>query len=170
MIHKSYLEQEAVCSHRPYRITEARDDLCGVCILFRAFQIPWISTTLSTNLSSFQLSKIFKTQTERKNKTVFPEFSRLTIKFSNWLSRPDDEILIFHDWDTEIFYNSYELCLRNSVNYLLSLGFLLYDNNLPNDWETQNVSSWTELKSLKSNEFWIKRLRYGGMLTSSLST
>ena len=38
MIHKSFLEQEAVSSHRPYRITEARDDLCGVCILFRAFQ------------------------------------------------------------------------------------------------------------------------------------
>lgn len=130
---------------------------------------PWTCPVFYDLTLSCQLSKIFKTQTKNNN-TVFPDFSRLTIKFCDWLSRPEDEILIFHDWDTEIFYNSYELCLRNSVNYLLSLVFLLYVNNLPNGWETLNVGSWTELKSLESNEFLIKKLRYGGMSTSSLST
>ena len=62
-----------------------------------------------------------------------------------------------HDWDTEISYNSYEPCLPSSVNYLLSLVFLLYVSNQPNGWETLNVSSWNELKSLESNEFWIKK-------------
>ena len=172
MIHKSYLEQDAVCSHRPYRITEARMTCVGFAYsleLFKFHEFPRLfprTCPVFHDLTfSCQLSKIFKTQTKRKNKTVFPDFSRLTIKFSDWLSRPDDEILIFHYWDTEIFYNSYELCLRNSVNYLLSLVFLLYVNNLPHGWETLNVGSWTELKSLESNEFLIKKLRYGGMST-----
>ena len=102
---------------------------------------------------TLRLAVNFQTFSKHKQKnTVFPDFSRLTIEFYDWLSRPEDEILIFHDWDTEIFYNSYELCLQNSVNYLLSLVFLLtllYVNNLPNGWETLNVGSWTELKALK---------------------
>ena len=90
MIHKSYLEQDAVCSHRPYRITEARMTCVGFAYSLELFKVhefprlfPRTCPVFHDLTFSCQLSKIFKTHKKRKNKTVFPDFSRLTIKFSD---------------------------------------------------------------------------------------